>query len=429
MPEIRSQFSRSPRPVQTVFFLNWDGRKYGTVGPVLTFLALIVGAFVAGAYLDRLVRRSGLVGVFVLTGGHFLLLGLVIGPDGLNLINAEILATGVPVLNLALGWLGLILGLQLEWRSLRFLVTPLWRMVLVQAGVTVTAILGGYLLLQHLTEPAEQGLIWPVALAFAAVAVMVSPLPLTYWLHRARLREHKIQELLAAIYLSEALGILLFQVVLSLESPFREGFLAGTNSLTLWCGAVCLGVLLGLLIHLFLLYRYSTNELVAVVVGLLFLTGGISAMLSLSPLFVNFVAGLVVANSSDRRESVLNVLAHMERPVFIILMVLAGASWVLPAKAMWSVLAVCFLWYFLVKWLAGVVGSGFAPWTVHNRWSFGLAGLPQGAMAVALALSFSRLYSPHASSFLLTLVIGFILLTGLTTGRLERLVLRREKLL
>ena len=74
-----------------------------------------------------------------------------------------------------------------------------------------------------------------------------------------------------------------------------------------------------------------TRRLTALLATLLLaLAGGVAFALRLSALFVSFVCGLVVANLTHVRSirgRVMTIMAHGDRFLYILLLVLAGACW------------------------------------------------------------------------------------------------------
>ena len=57
--------------------------------------------------------------IFYLTGTEFLVLGLLLGPQFLNLMDPETQKGLAPLTALLLGWIGLLFGFQFEIKKLR----------------------------------------------------------------------------------------------------------------------------------------------------------------------------------------------------------------------------------------------------------------------------------------------------------------------
>jgi hypothetical protein len=72
----------------------------------------------------------------------------------------------------------------------------------------------------------------------------------------------------------------------------------------------------------------SNAEFLAVVVGAIAFASGLAGYLRLSPISICFIAGVLVTNfPNDERESIFRILHHLERPVHLLFLMIAGALW------------------------------------------------------------------------------------------------------
>jgi len=97
--------------------------------------------------------------------------------------------------------------------------------------------------------------------------------------------------------------------------------------------SVCLGSVTAWIFVSLSLTRTSQAELTVYLLGTIALAGGVAFALHLSALFVSFVCGLVVANLThvgSIRGRVMTIMAHGDRFLYLLLLVLAGAYWKLP---------------------------------------------------------------------------------------------------
>jgi Kef-type K+ transport system membrane component KefB len=97
--------------------------------------------------------------------------------------------------------------------------------------------------------------------------------------------------------------------------------------------SICLGALTAWIFVSLTLTRTSQAELTVYLLGTIALAGGVAFALHLSALFVSFICGLVVANLThvgSIRGRVMTIMAHGDRFLYLLLLVLAGAYWKLP---------------------------------------------------------------------------------------------------
>ena len=78
----------------------------------LAIAALLILALVATNTRFYTFRRSRFVTLLISGGWPAVLIGILIGPHAANLVTDEILRASTPLVLLALGWIGLMIGLQ-----------------------------------------------------------------------------------------------------------------------------------------------------------------------------------------------------------------------------------------------------------------------------------------------------------------------------
>ena len=105
---------------------------------VIVGILIILGISLVGARKSfTSVRFPFVVDSFFLTGAEFILVGLCLGHNFLNVLDEKSLASLAPFLSLVLGWVGLLFGMQVEFRKLRMFPSSHWKTTLVQSFVTM----------------------------------------------------------------------------------------------------------------------------------------------------------------------------------------------------------------------------------------------------------------------------------------------------
>jgi hypothetical protein len=152
-----------------------------------------------------------------------------------------------------------------------------------------------------------------------------------------------------------------------------------------------IGVVGGALFHLFLGDERSPDRLWVALGGAIILASGAAAYLNLSPSLATLVMGMVLVNSLRQPGPVLEVLRTGERPLYYVLLLLAGASWHPDANIVWWLIIAH---YVILRTLAKLWGTGIATWFNRAQHSVGLdwgrALIGQGRLTIALALDYSR---------------------------------------
>src|SRR5690606_41478623 len=83
----------------------------------------------------------------------------------------------------------------------------------------------------------------------------------------------------------------------------------------------------GILFHLFLGPERKVDRLFIALAGALILTSGAAAYMRLSPLLPAMLVGAVLVNTSHSNAEIRQVLAKVERPLYFVLLIFAGAAW------------------------------------------------------------------------------------------------------
>ena len=328
-----------------------------------------------------------------LSGTEFLLVGFLAGSRGFNLLPASALDALDPVIHLGLGWAGFIFGLQFDRRMVRLYPPIRYGLAFFQSAVVVIiAAAGGWAAFGLLFPEAD-----PVARLRAAALIGIATGPTSpssiYYFSEVMGFRGRVNRLVKFIAGVDAIPpVLLLGVFAGLFHLFTSRFetlLEGWQWLVI---GTALGALLGFLLTALIGLRFSRDELLLFVIGMVVLSAGIARYLHLPAVYVSFVTGLTVANTAWHKEEVHKVVAYPEKPLYLTLLVLAGTSLSLrdPRIVVLALLVVGLR-------LAGKT-LGNLPWhaarfepEVRTPW-LGLALLSQGAMAIVLTLDFEFLY-------------------------------------
>ena len=399
---------------------------------IVLFLLVALIALAGGRSVFR--ARSGQersAGLFRPAFAIYLALGLVLGELGLGLLDSRVLANLEPVVDLALGWTGLLFGLQFSWRRLkrypkRFPLTALFQGLITMLVLCVVMLP----IFKRLFPLADLVEMWVGLLVLAAVGAISSPSS-TALAARATVSIRRSLARLAH-YVSSidpVLPLAAFSIMVGYSRYGSGSFWPAVE----WAGvSVLIGLVLGLLFYSFARHRHGENELIFFIVAFTVFSGGIASYLGLSSLFINAVIGITLANRLEISERVFRVLAEREKPILIVFLVLVGASWqVVSAGAAGGVLLM--LAVYLAARLAGKLGSLVAlrPLFVDRLEAggalAGLALLGQGGMSLALIANYQLLFDGPISTFVVTVALLAVVLGEAFGAYGARLVLAEKK--
>lgn len=393
--------------------------KLVLVVALLTALAFIGSrASAVGLVLARLERLPG-VRHLLLTGTEFVLVGLLLGSHvGLGVLDQATLEGLAPVFGLGLAWIGLLFGVQWDLRRLTATTRALIPVAVLQATLTGAIVAAGaYVLLQwSLGWPTDESIV--VALSLGAAAAGTAGLPSSL----SDAAKPGLPRLLRTIADVDGLvPIIAFGLVCCL--PLLHD---GDTRFWLWLGTSAgLGLAVGLLVIVLGSYRLSEDDLLVVLLGAVLLGGGVALLLSLSPLLVNAVAGVLIANVARPRtcSAIRRLLLQGDRVIYILFLLLAGSLWNPRGFEALALALVYVVVRILAKWLVG--GWALRHWLpeAHVR-RVGLGLVSHDALAVAIAVNLRLLLDTPIVDLLTTIVLVGVIVNELVAPLLVSKFLR-----
>lgn len=373
---------------------------------------VVVLAWLGGLpWVRRLERVLGISQV-VTAGFPFVALGLVAHDARVGILTDEIVRELAPVLQLGLGWIGFLTGFQLNVRSFESFPKGTARLVvLMTAGPFGLVVAACGALMLAFGQPWRDAIFLRDAIVLGSAATITAPIA-------ARLAEERgvapeTQDAVMRIgLLDDIAGVL---GLLFLGAYFRPTDDVGTWTLpdTAWLFVtVGLGVVVGLVGYVILRRRTNGTEKIALLLGIVAFCAGMAGYLRLSPIVVCFLAGAILGNGpGDYHAAVRSVLRQLERPIYLLLLVIAGALWNVRDWHGWLLLPA-----FVFARLGGrLIGARLAQRTaegaVMETDEHGVVAAPMGALSIAIVVSFQLLFSGRAVPWIVTAVIGSAIVT------------------
>ncbi len=379
----------------------------------LTAIAVVtVGYLLAYLLFDRLRDRYGYVG-----GAEYVIIGFLLGPHVAGLLNAQVLQELTPIVSLALGWLGMLLGTYFRLPTMALLDPAHVSIAFTEAITTFLVALAALFPIFHylVGYPWVEAAIPAVTLA--AIATLGAPATIDAFSRRG-LGTSPIFPVLQLVARIDALiGVVAFGLVLAI---FHRGEVAATvrpPTATEWAVInIAVGVASGVLFHLFLGPREGETgdandaRLFVALAGAIVVASGAAYYLNLSPIYTNLILGFILANSGNAHRDVSRLLARTQRPVFLALLIFAGAAWSPGDIQLWFIAPAFIAIRLVARYLGGRVG-GATGVPAHLRTpQLGRALLAHGGFAVAIALNYTQVHRDLDPNIVLTATLLSVLL-------------------
>jgi Kef-type K+ transport system membrane component KefB len=342
----------------------------------------IVGLLIACSFLaSKLFQYLGIPQVV-----GFIVAGVFLGTSFLNVIPLELSNELTFISEIALGLIGFDMGSHLRFRQLREMGGSILFILLFESLGTFALVSAGiYLLTQSLHT----------ALIFGALSSATAPAATVDVLAEYNAKGPLTTSLLAVVGLDDAMSLLLF----SLAVAGAEAILTGAQTLSLVQiveypiieigGSVLLGITAGLLLNTIMQHMKSFHDSMAISIGFVFLSVGLSETLGLSMILTSMVMGITVVNRSPEHGRRIRFTIEQAGPViYVLFFTLVGARFQLSLLPSMGLLGIAYVLLrsvgkFSGAWIGGRVG-GAEPVVRDN---LGLGLLSQAGVAIGLALN------------------------------------------
>jgi Kef-type K+ transport system membrane component KefB len=392
-------------------------------------LAVLVALAYAAAHpaVARLEHRLRITQV-VTAGLPFILLGMAARHPSVGVLSDHVLGQIAPVLRIALGWIGFVVGFRFDARRLAGIdersiasaaLLATMPFAAVVAAVSVVLVGGGGGIREAFRDPVflRDALVLGTAASMTA-ATVPRLLP-------KGTPEPCVVSTSAIVRLEELAGIAGLALVAAYFRPHGEGVtwhLPGTAWLMMTVGA---GTLLGLLVIGMLQRVNEGPEFAVLALGTVSFAAGFAGYLHLSSVVVCFVAALLVANFPGRhKERFREALDGLERPIYLILLVVLGALWPTRSVIGWLLIPTFVAARLAGRWAATRMARRIGALDDDGLQRRVLTVAPLGSLAVAIVVNAQMLYPGGSIKDAMVAVVGAALVTE---GLLQVLLPRAER--
>lgn len=353
----------------------------------MDILLLLGFAILAGMAGGKVLQRFGIPRVV-----GYILIGLLLGDNLAGLLPRDYLTLLNPVSQIALGFIGFMVGGELKAEVFRKY-GPKFLVILLCEGLLAAILVG--VAVTWLTGKPHLGLLLGALASATAPAATVNVL----WEYRSR--GPLTTTILAIVALDDGLGLLLYAFAVTVAQV-----LLGTGTVVGWMvwlepvreilGSLVLGGVAGLLVYLVMLrLKGDSNQTLTLLSGAVLSVCGLAATFELSQILANMAMGVVLVNFLPQsKEEAFDAIKAFTPPIYVLFFVFIGARLdlaILPRLGLVGLvyLAGRTLGKMAGAWLGGSISH--APESVRKY--LGWALFSQAGVAIGLALDISHRFS------------------------------------
>lgn len=399
-----------------------EDRPWFAARVFLGLMGLLALAYLGGHPVVRRIERKIGVSRVVAAGFPFLALGLLAHRN--DILTDDVLGHLRPMLHLALGWIGLVIGMRIELGKLSALPRGAVSIIGIGTGLPLLFIVAGCATLLFVSRAvAGETLLDPLIIRDALVigaagSIAADTETLRY---AARKASSQVRRSLVQLATLDELAALVGLAFLNAYFRPSGGDVTWQLPSTAWLFVTFgLALVVGIVVYAILRLPATRTESIALLLGSVAFASGIASALHLSPLVVCFVVGLLLANFPGEYKQALNDnLARLEMPIYLVFLIVAGAMWE-PNLLGWIAMLVLLVARFVGRWAGGrIVWRNLdAHLPVEARNALVLA--PMGSLPIAVAVNAALLYPDGELPTLLTATIGGAIFCELALALLWR---------
>ncbi|KQC12261.1 MAG: hypothetical protein APR63_11545 [Desulfuromonas sp. SDB] len=360
--------------------------------PYLLIVGLItcIGFYVGKSM--KLFRLPSIIG--------FMLLGLLLGPSGFDLLNEQVQIDLSFITEIALGFVALSIGMELKLSTLRKLGKSIV-VIIFSESIFAFILVTGVIYIFEIISGMESTTALPLALIFGSIAPASAPAGTVAVIKEYRAKGTLTNALYAVVGFDDGLGIIIF----GFASAIAKNIIISTNGSSVNILAmlfkplleivfsIVIGVIGGYIFNFLVTKLKSQRDVFILTFGLILSVTGVCKLLDISLILTNMVIGIIIVNNlhHSRVSSIGENLSDVMPLLFILFFGLAGANLHLSALPSLGLLGLIYI----LSRTAGLMGGA----TLGAVWGraepklkkyLGLGILSQAGVAIGLALIVKR---------------------------------------
>ena len=345
-------------------------------GNILLAFAVILILGLASTRLMKLLNLPNVTG--------YLIVGLLVGPFCLKVINEENIGGLKVITNAALGFIAFSIGGEFKLSSIKRLGKSIIIITLFQAFITSGLT---FLVLWAV------GISMPITLCLCAIAAATAPAATLMVVRQYKARGPVTDTLLPVVALDDAVGLMIFSLCFALAKVIETGGeLTVVNVLVMPILEIVLSLTFGALIGFVLslamkVFKSRANRLIGMIAGVFLGIALCEIMpLELSSLLVCMMIGAVFTNMRSDSITILDGQERWTPPLFMLFFIISGAELDLTVLPTVGLMGIAYLVARSIgKILGAAVGAKSVKADANIVKYLGLTLLPQAGVAIGMA--------------------------------------------
>ncbi len=366
----------------------------------------------------------------------YLLLGIIIGPQGLNIVPRDFIEENSVIIDLSLAIISVLVGANLHYKILK---NHIKLIVFISFFESFFAFLliscAFYFLFDYLEFNFNKEYRFIIAILFGALSSATAPATILAIMHELKIKNSFSSFLLGTVAMDNALALIFFSfVVMILKVTLASSSFEISNFFVIFPKlfySLLLGIVGGIFSILIdkIFQNYRTIKTTSTL-GVVFIVFSLSKIFNLEPLLSALIMGVVMANLSKEFYLVRKEFDHHLKDIIFVLFFTVSAMHL--NLGLLTLMPFVVITYVVFRVIGKVVGA-FVGGKLTKSSSFiqkylGIALFPQAGIAIGLAFSLKD--EPSLSAFapiVINVIIATTIIHEVIGPFLTRYVLKKQQ--
>ncbi len=358
-------------------------------------ILLILGViFVLGSFMKVFVQNLGILNVV-----GYLILGVILGPSGFDIVNKEFIHGSSFVIDLSLSLISVLVGANLRYDILKNMLKQIFAISFTEAISTFLFIsISFYVMFDFLNFNFSKEYQIITAILFGGLATATAPATILAVSHEIKAKGKFNSFLLGIVAADNAFALIFFSFIVIVSKTFID-----SSSISLYLvGSVVKTVLLSVLVGVIgafiseiidRVFKKNQSVKTTSTLGMIFITYSISQYFALEPLLSSLVMGVVAANLSKNFYLVKKEFDnHLKDIIFLLFFTISAMHLNITFLTQMPLSIITYVLFRIIGKIVGVwIGSKLSNADENIGKHLGIALFPQAGIAIGLALSLQEI--------------------------------------
>ena len=354
-------------------------------------ILLIIGLiFVLGSFMKVFVQNLGILNVV-----GYLILGVIIGPSGFNLVPKEFIQGSSFIIDLSLSLISVLVGANLRYDILKDMLRQIFAISFFEAIFTFLFIsISFYTMFDLLNFSFNNEYRIIASILFGGLATATAPATILAVSHEIKAKGKFNSFLLGIVAMDNAFALIFFSFIVIISKTFIDSSAIDTHLFFNIIKNVLFSVIVGIA-GAFIseiidrVFKKHQGVKTTSTLGMIFITFSVSQYFSLEPLLASLVMGIVASNLSKNFFLVKKEFDnHLKDIIFLLFFTISAMHLNISFLTQMPLAIIVYVVFRIIGKIVGVwIGSKLSNADNNLGKHLGIALFPQAGIAIGLALS------------------------------------------